>query len=112
MFWKLATYSYENMNIPDKPHNLARLTSWIMKLLVGPHGKGSAPLTFTSPLIYVRVCVLYVCAGFDSVESQKKSTDQKHREQSQSFGVFRDIWPDTEVFLNRHRTAILRGMHI
>ena len=53
-----------------------------------------------------------VCVGFDSVESAKKSTDQKHREQSQRFGVFRAIWPDTPVFLNNHRAAILRGIHI
>ena len=68
MFWKLATYSYENMIIPDKPHNLARLTTWIMKLLVGPHGKGSSPLTVTphfhpssSPPLCSCLCNVCVC---------------------------------------------------
>ena len=89
MFWKLSTYSYENMNIPDKMHNVARLTTWIMNLLVGPHGN-----------------------GFDSVQSKKRATDRKHREQSKRFGVFRSIWPDSPVFLNDHRASILRGKFI
>lgn len=79
MFSKLSNYSYERMNVPDWMHNLSRTFVWIMKVLVGPNREGA------------------------------KDDDAKHRKHSHDNGVFKDIWPDTPVYLDHHLASLLRG---
>ena len=85
MFADLKNFVYENMNIPDWAHNCSGMFKWIIELLVGPNGEGTA-----SSKNWTRI-------------------DKDHRVQAQKYGVFPDIWPDRPIYLDSQIADTLRG---
>jgi len=75
MFADLDNFDYEVMNIPDWAHNCSGIFSWIITMLVGPNGEGSASKTW-------------------------KNKDREHRLQAQKYGIFPDIWVDKPQYLS------------
>ena len=71
----------------DFMHNVARFFLYFMKIIVGCHGD-----------------------GYDSKYSKSNDTDGKHRVQAETEGIFRSIWPSTELFLDDRKAQLLRGM--
>ena len=59
-----------------------RIYKWIVRLLVGPNGESTC--------------------------SKNYNDDDRHREQSQKAGVFREIWPNTPVYLDPRLETLLR----
>lgn len=90
MFSDLLNFSYENMNPPDWAHNVSRLFVWLCKVLVGPNGEGALS---------------------DQTKSSVKNSDDAHRSQAQSHGIFPDIWPDKPIFLDVELADLLRGRY-
>ena len=88
MFADLDNFLYENMTPADWAHNLARLLIWLRQILVGPNGEG------------------YAAAA---AKTAARGSDQAHRSQSQTHGIFPDIWPDKPVYLDAEVANILLG---
>ena len=60
-----------------------RLYKWLVTLIVGPNGEGSA--------------------------SKNYDLDGQHRQNSEKNGIFADIWQDAPVYLKEELANILRG---
>ena len=90
MFADLENFDYETMTPADWAHNLSRLFVWLCNVLVGPNGEGYAS---------------------EAAKTSARGSDKAHRTQSQTHGIFADIWPDRPIYLDTDLADMLRGKH-